>query len=288
MTAMPLAGRRVLVTRAAHQAGKLSEGLRALGAEPVEVPVLEIQPPADFAPLDDALRALDSYDWLILTSANTVRSLVERALAWSSLLDRISGLKVAAVGEATAAAARDAGLPVTLVPETYVAESLVKELLSKAKWSDALKGHDFSRANSAVPHEGALAPEGSFRGRRILLARAEIARDVIPDALRAAGATVDVVDAYRNGLPAAAPELLRKALEKGIDAATFTSSSSVTHLADAARVAGIAFPFAGVRAISIGRITSQTLRELGWPPAAEASPSDIPGLIAATARVLRA
>jgi uroporphyrinogen-III synthase/uroporphyrinogen III methyltransferase/synthase len=125
-------------------------------------------------------------------------------------------------------------------------------------------------------------------GKKILLARAEIARDVIPDALRAAGATVDVVDAYRNVMPAAAPELLRKALAERIDAATFTSSSSVTHLADAARAAGIAFPFAGVRAISIGPITSQTLCELGWPPVAEARPSDIPSLIAAAVRVLRA
>jgi uroporphyrinogen-III synthase/uroporphyrinogen III methyltransferase/synthase len=251
MDALPLAGRRVLVTRAAHQAGKLSEGLRTRGAEPVEVPVLEIQPPADLAPLDRALRELDTYDWLILTSANTVR-----AIAWSNLLDKISGLKVAAVGEATAAAARQSGLPVAVVPETYVAEALVDCLADQVA------------------------------GKRILLARAEIARDVIPDALRAAGATVDVVDAYRNGLPSAAPELLRAALEKGIDAATFTSSSSVTHLADAARAAGIAFPFAGVRAVSIGPITSQTLRELGWEPAAEATVSDIPGLIDAVGRVL--
>jgi uroporphyrinogen-III synthase len=258
MTELPLAGRRVLVTRAAHQAGKLSEGLRALGAEPVEVPVLEIQPPADFAPLDNALRSVDTYDWLILTSANTVRALVERALAWSSLLDRISGLKVAAVGEVTAEAARKAGLTVALVPETYVAEALVESMADEVA------------------------------GKKILLARAEIARDVIPDALRAAGATVDVVDAYRNVMPAAAPELLRKALAERIDAATFTSSSSVTHLADAARAAGIAFPFAGVRAISIGPITSQTLCELGWPPVAEARPSDIPSLIAAAVRVLRA
>ena len=257
MTALPLAGRRVLegkrilVMRAAHQAGKLSEGLRALGVEPVEVPVLEIQPPADLAPLDRALRSLDTYDWLILTSANTVRSLAEHAIAWSSLLDRISALKVAAVGEATAAAARKAGLLVALVPETYVAEALVKSMADQVA------------------------------GKKILLARAEIARDVIPDALRAAGATVDVVDAYRNVMPEAAPELLRKALAEGIDAATFTSSSSVMHLADAARAAGIAFPFAGVRAVSIGPITSQTLRELGWPPAAEASQSDVPGLVAA-------
>lgn len=262
MDALPLAGRRllegkrVLVTRALHQAGKLSDGLRALGAEPVEVPVLEIQPPADLAPLDRALRELDSYDWLILTSANTVRSLVDRALALGLPLHAGPRLRVAAVGEATAAAARKAGLPVALVPETYVAEALVECLA------------------------------GQSAGKKILLARAEIARDVIPDALRAAGAQVDVVDCYRNVMPAAAPELLRAALEKGIDAATFTSSSSVTHLADAARAAGIAFPFAGVRAVSIGPITSQTLRELGWEPAAEANPSDIPGLVAAISRTL--
>jgi uroporphyrinogen-III synthase/uroporphyrinogen III methyltransferase/synthase len=258
MTALPLAGRRVLVTRAAHQAGKLSDALRALGAEPVEVPVLEIQPPADLAPLDRALRALDSYDWLILTSANTVRALVARAQSLGLPLAPGPRLQVAAVGEATAAAAREAGLQVALVPDTYVAEALVECLA------------------------------GQSAGKKILLARAEIARDVIPDALRAAGAQVDVVDAYRNVMPAGAPELLRKALAGGIDAATFTSSSSVTHLADAARAAGIAFPFAGVRAISIGPITSQTLRELGWEPANEASVSDIPGLIDAVGRVLHA
>jgi uroporphyrinogen-III synthase len=87
-------------------------------------------------------------------------------------------------------------------------------------------------------------------------------------------------------MPESAPALLREALQKGIAAAAFTSSSSVTHLADAARQAGIAFPFAGVAAISIGPITSKTLRELGWEPAAEASPSDVPGLIEAICRVL--
>ena len=123
-------------------------------------------------------------------------------------------------------------------------------------------------------------------GKSVLLARAEIARDVIPDALRSAGAAVDVVDAYRNVLPQSAPALLRTALQGGIDAATFTSSSSVTHLAEAARAADLAFPFSGVRAISIGPITSVTLREFGWEPATEASPSDIPGLIAAVQLVL--
>ena len=259
MTALPLAGRRVLagkrvlVTRAAHQAGKLSEGLRALGAEPVEVPVLEIGPPASFGALDGALRSLTSYDWLILTSANTVRALQERAAALGLPLTSAARLKVAAVGEATAATARKAGFSVALVPETYVAESLVECLA------------------------------GEVAGKKILLARAEVARDVIPGALRAAGAQVDVVDAYRNAAPEGAAEALRAALHGGLDAATFTSSSSVTHLAEAARKAGVAFPFAGVAAISIGPITTKTLAGAGWAPAMEAKVSDIQGLVEAVA-----
>ncbi len=251
MTAPPLAGRRILVTRAATQAGKLSQGLRALGAIPVEVPVLEIQPPESFAPLDAALSHLAAYDWLILTSTNAVSAVTVRASQLGLELSAIHLPQVAAVGSATAEEARKIGLPVALIPEAYVGESL------------------------------AAALQESIEGKHVLLARAAVARDVIPDALRAAGAIVDVVDAYRNAMPAAAPAQLRAALKQGIDAATFTSSSSVTHLADAAKAAGIAFPFAGVPAISIGPITSQTLRELNWPPAAEASPHDIPSLIAA-------
>ena len=127
---------------------------------------------------------------------------------------------------------------------------------------------------------------GDAQGKRILLARAAVARDIIPDTLRQSGASVDVIDAYRNEMPKDAPEKLRAAIGAGLDAATFTSSSSVTHLAEAARIAGIEFPFAGVAAISIGPITTKTLREQSWPPAAEASPSDIPGLVSAAVRAL--
>lgn len=252
----PLAGRRVLVTRAAHQAGKLSDVLRSLGAEPVEVPVLEIRPPASFDAMDAALSNLVRYDWLILTSVNTVRVLVERVTALGIALDQPARLKVAAVGEATAAAARKAGFHVDFVPENYVAESLAAGLLTRAA------------------------------GQKILLARAAVARDVIPLALRSAGAEVDAVDAYQNVLPEAAPAQLHRAVEKGLDAATFTSSSSVTHLAEAARAAEISWPLAAVPAVSIGAITSQTLVDLGWEPAAEANPSDIPGLILAIKSVL--
>jgi len=253
---LPLAGRRVLVTRAAHQAGKLSEGLRALGAEAVEVPVLEIRPPESFEALDRVLGELGGYDWLILTSANTVRALEARAAELGVGLSQSKGLKVAAMGESTASAARKTGFTVTFIPESYVAESLVDGLA------------------------------GLGCGQRILLARAAIARDVIPDALRAGGAVVDVVDAYRNVMPVAAPGQLLEALAKGIDAATFTSSSSVRHLAEAARVAGVGWPFAGVAAVSIGPITSATLRELRWEAAVEARQSDVSGLIAAVAQLL--
>jgi len=251
----PLTGRRVLVTRAAHQAGRLSEGLRAAGADPVEVPILEIRPPASYDPLDQALRHLYGYDWLILTSANTVRAVTERAAALKLSL-RDPGPHVAAIGQATAEAARHAGLHVTLTPENYVAESLASALATR------------------------------IHGKHILLARAAIARDIIPDALRKSGATVNAVDAYQNAIPAAAPEQLRSALASRIDAATFTSSSSATHLAEVALAAAIAFPFPGVKAISIGPVTSASLRELHWEPDTEANPHDIPGLIAAVVQAL--
>lgn len=255
MTSLPLAGRRVLVTRAAHQAGKLSDGLRALGAEPVEVPILEIRPPASYDNLDAALRQLDTYNWLLFTSMNAVVFFQVRA---TDLGIPITNLKarIAAVGRATAEALENLmRLKVSVTPKEYVAESLV----------------------AALEHQ--------IAGSRLLLARAAIARDVIPDALRAAGAEIDVVDAYRNLMPQNAPSQLRSALAAGIDAATFTSSSSVTHLAEAARAAGLKFPFSGVAAISIGPITSKTLRDHGWVPTAEANPSDISGILTATKQV---
>jgi len=247
----PLAGRRILVTRAAHQAGKLSEGLRAAGAEPVEVPVLEIQPPASYDPLDAALRRIDTYDWLLFTSFNAIHPFQVRAMDLGIDIEHLRA-RIAAVGKSTAEAVEMLlHLKVSLTPKEYVAESLIEALSELAS------------------------------GQRVLLARAAIARDLIPDELRATGAIVDVVDAYQNGIPKEAADKLRAALASRIDAATFTSSSSASHRAEVARSAGIAFPFAGIKAISIGPITSATLRELGWPPDAEADPHDIEGLIAA-------
>jgi uroporphyrinogen-III synthase len=252
----PLAGRRILVTRAAKQAGKLSEGLRALGAEAVEVPVIEICPPVSYEALDAALRCLDQYDWLLFTSMNAVVPFHVRAVDLGVSLSNLKP-QIAAVGKATAQALEMlVHLKVALIPSEYVAESLVAALKEQ------------------------------IAGKRVLLVRAAIARDVVPDGLRSAGAIVDVVDAYRNVLPLAATAQLRNAFVEGLDAAAFTSSSSVTHLADAAHVASVPFPLKGVLAVSIGPITSQTLRECGWTPAAEAVPHDIPGLINAVKQAL--
>jgi uroporphyrinogen-III synthase len=254
--ALPLAGRRILVTRAVQQAGKLSDGLKALGAEPVEVPVLEIRPPDSFEPLDRAIGKLKSFDWLILTSANTVQTLAARCSLLNVDVSELELLKVAAVGSATAEAARKAHFRVTIVPEHYHSEGLAAAL------------------GSVVT------------GKRVLLARAKVARDVVPDALTAVGALMTVVDAYQTALPDGAQEALVEALKVGVDAATFTSSSSVRNLAEVAREAGIAFPFAGVAAISIGPVTSATLREQGWDPAGEAAVSDLPSLIEAVVKSL--
>jgi uroporphyrinogen-III synthase len=248
---LPLAGRRILVTRAVHQIGKLSDGLKALGAEPVEVPVLEIRPPDSYEALDKALRKLEPpqpFDWLIL---NTVQTVAARCAVLNVDVSEIKALRVAAVGSATAEMARKAGFRVTVVPDSYNSEGVVAALGS------------------------------SILGKRVLLARAKVARDVIPDALTAAGALMTVVDAYQTVLPDGAQAALVEALRVGVDAATFTSSSTVRNLAEVAREAGIDFPFAGVKAISIGPVTSATLREFGWEPAGEALASDLPGLIEA-------
>lgn len=250
--------KRVLVTRATGQAGRLSAALRAAGFEPVEVPMLEIVAPESFAPLDEALCRISKYDWLILTSANTVRALTERATLLGlslALAQTEHGLRVAAIGNATAESARGAGLAVTLVPEAYVAEELVSALRGKIA-----------------------------AGARVLLARAAVARDVVPEALKEAHVQIDVVEAYQNRLPSSAPTQLREALRRGIAAVVFTSSSSVTHLAEACDQAHRPFPFVDIPAFSIGPITSQALRAHGWEPAAEANPSDITGLVAAAVR----
>ncbi len=255
---LPLAGRRILVTRARHQAGKLSAELAALGAEVIEIPSIEIVPPVSWEPLDVALQSLSAYQWLIVTSANAVRSIRERISVLHLETAGFSHLRIAAVGPSAAEALIDAGLFVTLTPQEYVAESLI------------------------------AAIGDQVRNSRVLIVRAAVARDVIPNALAQMGAQVDVIDAYRTVIPEASIRNIAEIFASGHpepDAATFTSSSTVTNFFHLLRAAGFDRPHK-MLAISIGPITSQTLRDHGWEPAAEADPHDVPGLIAATIRAL--
>lgn len=255
MTAQPpLAGKRILVTRARHQAGKLSSRLAVLGAEVIEIPAIEILAPLSWEPLDAALRNLQQYQWLLVTSANAVRFIRERLAALDITATSFSHLKIAAIGSTTAAALEDLGLTISTTPEEYVAEALVASI--------------GDRAGNA----------------RVLIARAAIARDVIPEALKQIGAQVDVVEAYRTLIPESSIIHIAEVFAPGCPpphAATFTSSSTVTNFFQLLRAAGLTLPNT-TRAISIGPITSQTLRDHGWQPSAEADPHDIRGLVEAT------
>lgn len=258
-----LAGRRILVTRAEHQAGRLSRELAAHGAEPVEIPSIRILPPADFAPLDHALHHLSTYGWMLVTSANTVNALLARiedlgivspgSQTWRTMFGPLP--KIAAIGPATARAISRMGWTVDLMPEHYVAESLLQALGDK------------------------------LHGQRVLLARSARARDVIPDALRAQGIELDVIDAYRTEVPQESVSRVRELFAAGqkpaLDAATFTSSSTVDNFLELLREAGHPEPPKDLPAISIGPVTSKTLRAAGWEPAMEATDHNVDGLVRA-------
>ena len=260
MSELPLAGKTIVVTRARQQASRLSRELEALGARVIEIPAIEIIPPDSYEPLDAALGNLSQYQWLIVTSANTVRVLAERVKLLHVDASAYAGVHVVAVGSATAEALRAAGFRVDQVPQKYVAESLVEALRDRVA------------------------------GSRVLLARAAIARDVIPDELRRFGAMVDVVDAYRTVVPASSAEHIAKLFspsQQPPDAATFTSSSTVTNFFHLLASAGIEHAPDAMKAVSIGPITSQTLRDYGWEPASEADPHDLSGLVAAVVQAIR-
>jgi uroporphyrinogen-III synthase len=249
----PLAGTRILVGRARHQAGILSTSLRSLGAAVIEIPFIEIRKPQSYRPLDDALKSIRSYDWAILTSANGVEAMWERIRRLRISRRTLKHLQIAAIGPATKKAIVKHGLKVKMVPEEYVAESVVKGLCDKVK------------------------------GKRVVLVRAKVARDVIPEALRAAGAEVDVVEAYETVVPESSRARLR-ALMKNRDRrphiVTFTSSSTAKNFAELLGNSK-ASALNRVQFASIGPVTSTTLRELQMPVAIEAREFTMGGLIRA-------
>jgi uroporphyrinogen-III synthase len=257
----PLQGKRVLVSRARDQAAALSFPLRELGAEVLEIPFIEIRPPASWQLLDSALLEIHNYDWLILTSVNGVKALAGRIQHLG--LDPLNfvHLKVAAIGPATEQALEEQQFQVDVVPEKYVAEAVVSALRSQVK------------------------------GQRILLVRAKVARDVIPEQLQKAGAVVNVVEAYETVVPEASRTRLHAALRDSAhkpDVITFTSSSTARNFAsmlelDSQPGRGRPSILQGVKLASIGSVTSATMRELGLLVDIEAREFTALGLVEAIA-----
>ncbi len=244
---LPLFGRRVVVTRARAQASTLAGRLRSLGADVAEFPAIEIRPPADHGPLDGAIGRLASYDWVVFTSANGVRWFVDRLDA-SEFDLRSLRARICAIGPATRQAVEKLHLKVDLMPEEYVAEGVVK-------------------AFAALDLEG----------KRVLLPRAAVARELLPEELRRRGAIVDVVASYQSVMPADASRRAAEIFGRKPDWVLFTSSSTVKNCVAAAGREALA----GVRVASIGPVTSETARSLGLEVSAEARPYTIDGLVSA-------
>ncbi|MFA9477197.1 uroporphyrinogen-III C-methyltransferase [Phycisphaerales bacterium AB-hyl4] len=250
-TARPMFGKTVLVTRTRQQASKLGEQLAALGANVLESPTIELVPPADWSEVDAAVRDVRQYDWLVLTSVNGVAALADRLDAMGLDARQLAGVRVAAIGDTTAAALRErVGVKADLVPTRYVAESLAGELIAE--------------------HEMA--------GKRCLLLRADIARPTLPKLLGEAGAVVTEVVAYQTQLAAALPTAVVEALREGaVDWVTFTSASTVRNLVE--MLGDERTLLSDVRLASIGPITSEAMREAGLAVDVEAAVSNVEGLV---------
>jgi len=249
----PLFGRKVIVTRARTQASWLAERLAALGADVIEAPAIRIEP-LDPASLRAALGAASQYRWVIFTSRNAVD------IVWGGLralgLDAraLAGTQLVAVGPSTAAALAERGLAADVIPERYLAEGVV----------EALRGRR------------------DVRGSRVLYPKAEGARDLLPDALRELGATVDDIPIYRSVPDSAGMRAALEALQQGsVDIITFTSSSTVRYFVESVGVDAAR----GATIVSMGPITSETARALGLTVTAEARTATLDSLIEAVVGV---
>jgi len=245
----PLFGKRIVVTRTRHQAGALTAKLRELGADVYELPTIRIEPPTDVRAFTESVVHSHQYDWLVFTSPNGVTAFFEKFYEIRSDAREIGGVRIAAIGPATAAKVKEYRFAVDLQPKEFVAEAIVE----------------------------AFKEQGSIENQTFLLARAEQARDVLPDELTRLGAIVDSVAAYRT-----VPETndltggIERFCNEGADLITFTSSSTAENFM------GLKLPLpAGLKTASIGPITSKSIRDLGLKVDVEAAQYDIPGLVEA-------
>lgn len=257
---LPLFGKRVLVTRTREQASKLSQGLAHLGAEVVEVPTIVLEPPLDLEPVRQAVEQVEDYDIVLFTSQNGVGAFFAALEEGGKDARHLSGALVGAIGPATAQALREEGLSPDLTAGSFVAEGLL----------ESLSGHNLA-------------------GAKVLLPRAEQARELLPETLSQRGALVDVVPVYRTVRPPESAKRLAEALEEGLDVITFSASSTVVNLMGllepAQRQALIEQSRHGrVTVAAIGPITAQKAQELGLTVHVQPATYTIEALVEALAK----
>lgn len=255
----PLAGKRIVVTRAPQQAGELIGELERLGAEVLALPAVTFADPADPAPLDQAIRSLGSFDWIVFTSQNAVRFFVKRCRLLGQMQTGGGGTPaqplVAAVGPATAEAAQKEGLRVDYVAGQFRGQALAEEL----------------RARVA--------------GKRVLLPRSDLARDDLPAALRSSGAEVTDVIAYHTGAPDSFDRNASEAIRRGdVDVVSFLSPSAFHHLVEEVGLETLRQIAGRVALAAIGPVTAGAIRETGLPVEIEARQSTAASLVTAITR----
>jgi uroporphyrinogen III methyltransferase/synthase len=250
-----LAGRRVVIIRAKEQAGVFADLLRSHGAEVIEFPTIVIQPPESFEPLDEAIGRLTDYDWVIFTSVNGVQAFFDRLASHGMDSCNLKGAKVCAIGPATAEALKAQGVDTDLLPDKFQAEGVL----------EALGGTN-------------------LQGVQVLLPRAAVAREVLPEELRKAGASVDVVPVYRTVSGGGSQEVRDLILSGEIDVVTFTSPSTIENFCSMfSEEERAGFPEAFAVAI-IGPITHSRAETLGVKVDIEAESYTIPALTDAIVR----
>jgi uroporphyrinogen III methyltransferase/synthase len=255
MNEKSLAGKKILITRTREQSGDFATQLKKLGAEVIEFPTIEIVPPIRWKELEQAIDQLTSYDWILFTSANGVNFFWQRLREKGKSPHLPSSLKVCAIGPATANQLKEKGVSVHYIPKEFIAESI-------------LEGFKKMR----------------IEGKRILLARAKKARDILPKGLRKMGAEVDVVEVYRTVRPKGGSKKMKKLLtEEKIDVITFTSSSTVNHFAGLLKNEDPKKLLKGIAIACIGPVTARTAKEWGLKVRIQPKQYTIPALTRAIA-----
>src|SRR5665213_1545323 len=262
--ARPLFGKRVLVTRPRDQAAELVDLLEAMGAEVVEAPMLRIAPPEDYGPLDDACAHAAGFDWIVFSSANAVDAFMDRLLRGTTDARALGGVKLCCVGASTAERLADRGLKADVVPGEYRAEALVR----------------------------ALSAAGEMTDVRILLPHADIGREVIADELRAQGAKVTDVIAYRTVATdperEGGPDIYRMLLERTLDIVTFTSPSAVRNLVSVLGAEPAADLLGTTIVASIGPVTAEAAAQFDIETAVTPEKYTVPALVAAIVKYVEA